>query len=65
MWDLLFWLLMLLLKPSNINGSDGSNLFTLTTDDGTVKDVNVVTTITATSGTIGFLNWVEDRRLWR
>jgi hypothetical protein len=25
----------------------------------------VVTTITATSGTIGFLNWVEDRRLWR
>lgn len=34
-------------------------------DDGTVKDVNVVTTLTATSGTIGFLNRVEDRRLWR
>ena len=60
-----WWLLLWLLKPSNINGADGSNLFTLTTDDGTVKDFNVVTTITATSGTIGFLNRVEDRRLWR
>lgn len=64
MWALLFrWLL--LLKPSNINGSDGSHLFTLTTDDGTVKDVNVVTTLTATSGTIGFMNRVEYRRVWR
>lgn len=35
-------------KPSNINGSDGSHLFTLATDDGTVKDVNVVTTLTGT-----------------
>lgn len=54
-----------LLKPSNIKGSDGSHLFTLTTDDGTVKDVNVVTTLTAASGAIGVLNRVEDRMLWR
>lgn len=43
--------------------TDGSHLFTLTTDDGTVKDANVFTTLTATSGVVGFLNRVGGSKI--